>query len=72
MVKRQTQAVKAASKKKLVTTKLGERFYITERFRYEQRWVENQDVRTRYRYNLFLNVPMNQKYLSKNTVYIAV
>ncbi|MFB0904339.1 MAG: hypothetical protein QMB11_08170 [Nonlabens sp.] len=45
---------------------------MTERFRYEQRWVENQDVRTRYRYNLFLNVPMNQKYLSKNAVYIAV
>lgn len=56
----------------LLPQKLGERFYITHRFRYEQRFVENQDFRTRYRYNLFLNVPLNQKDLSKKAIYLAL
>jgi outer membrane receptor for ferric coprogen and ferric-rhodotorulic acid len=51
---------------------LSERFYLTHRFRYEQRWVEDQDFRTRYRYNLFLNVPLNQKNLKKNAVYLSL
>jgi len=56
----------------LMPTKVGERFYFTHRFRYEQRWVEGQDFRTRYRYNLFLNVPLNQEQLGKNTIYLAL
>ena len=56
----------------LLPHKLSERFYLTHRFRYEQRWVEDQDFRTRYRYNLFLNVPLNQKNLNKNAVYLAL
>ena len=56
----------------LLPQKLGERFYITHRFRYEQRFVEDQDFRTRYRYNLFFNIPINQKDLSKNAIYIAL
>lgn len=52
--------------------KLGERVYVNHRFRYEQRWVENQDFRTRYRYNLSLTVPLNQSNLSENAVYLAV
>ena len=56
----------------LLPHKLSNRFYLTHRFRYEQRWVENQDFRTRYRYNLFLNVPLNQPNLNKNAVYLAL
>jgi hypothetical protein len=56
----------------LFSQKLGNRFYVTHRFRYEQRFVENQDFRTRYRYNLFLNVPFNKQDLSPNTVYLAL
>ena len=56
----------------LIPQKLGNRFYITHRFRYEQRFVEDQDFRTRYRYNLFLNVPINKKALSKNAIYAAL
>jgi len=56
----------------LMPTKVGKRFYFMHRFRYEQRWVENQDFRTRYRYNLFLNVPLNNEKLGKNTVYLAL
>lgn len=56
----------------LVPQKLGNRFYIAHRFRYEQRFVENQDFRTRYRYNLFLNVPLNAKELSPKAIYLAL
>lgn len=52
--------------------KVGGRFLFTHRFRYEQRWVENQDFRTRYRYALFLNIPLNGQELKKNVVYIAL
>lgn len=52
-------------------TLLG-RLLLTHRFRFEQRFVENQDFRTRYRYNLFVNIPLNNKTLTKNTYYIAL
>lgn len=55
----------------LLPQKIGERFYVTHRFRYEQRWVENQDLRTRYRYNLILNIPLNRKKLEKNALYLS-
>ena len=56
----------------LIPQKLGSRFYLTHRFRYEQRFVEGQDFRTRYRYNLFLNVPLNRKELSPKAIYVAL
>lgn len=56
----------------LLPHKVGGRFLLTHRFRYEQRWVQDQDFRTRYRYNLFLNVPFNSTDLSKGTVYAAL
>lgn len=52
--------------------RLGKRFLITHRLRYEQRWNEDQDLRTRYRYNLFVNIPLNATELAKRTVYIAL
>ncbi|HKJ47868.1 MAG TPA: DUF2490 domain-containing protein, partial [Christiangramia sp.] len=33
----------------LLPHKISERIYLKHRFRYEQRWVEDQDFRTRYR-----------------------
>lgn len=56
----------------LLPQQVGSRFYLTHRFRYEQRWVEEQDLRTRFRYNLFLNVPLNQPNLNKNAIYLAL
>lgn len=55
----------------LLPQKIGKRFLLTHRFRFEQRFVENQDFRTRYRYNLFINVPFNSTDLSPKTVYGA-
>ncbi|NJB70561.1 hypothetical protein GGR42_001023 [Saonia flava] len=50
----------------------GSRIYTNHRFRYEQRFVENQDFRTRYRYNLFVNVALNKKTMEAKTVYLAL
>ncbi len=55
----------------LLPHKLSEQLLLTHRFRYEQRWVETQDFRTRFRYNLFLNIPLNQPNLNRNSVYLA-
>ncbi|MGB1000079.1 MAG: DUF2490 domain-containing protein [Flavobacteriales bacterium] len=56
----------------VMPNKIGNRVYITHRFRYEQRFVENQDFRTRYRYNLFVNIPLNKKELAQKTYYLAL
>ena len=51
--------------------KLGERVYMRYRFRYEQRWIEDQDFRTRYRYAIFMDVPLNMTTLKKGAWYLA-
>lgn len=56
----------------LFSQTIGERFLLTHRMRFEQRWVEGQDFRTRYRYNLFVNVPFNDTRLRKGVVYLAL
>ena len=55
----------------LLPQKVGNRFYLNHRFRYEQRWVENQNFRTRWRYTIFMNIPLNQDNLKKGAVYLA-
>jgi hypothetical protein len=55
----------------LIPHKVGSIIYLRHRFRYEQRWVENQDFRTRFRYNLFLDIPLNSKVIDKKTLYLA-
>lgn len=57
----------------LLPHKVGNRIFLTHRFRYEQRFVENQDFRTRYRYNLFINIPFSKDAnFIKNTFYAAL
>lgn len=56
----------------LLPQKIGNRVYLTHRFRYEQRFVDGQDFRTRYRYNLFVNIPVNKTVFEKKTVYVAL
>lgn len=48
------------------------RVLLRHRFRYEQRWVEGQDFRTRYRYALFMDVPLNQDSMSQGVWYLAL
>lgn len=56
----------------LISQKLGQRFHMQHRFRYEQRFVEGQDLRTRLRYNLFLNIVLKGEDLSQGAVYLAL
>ena len=56
----------------LFPVRFGKIFHTNHRFRYEQRFVENQDFRTRYRYNLFLNIGLNNTEMQKNTLYLAL
>jgi len=56
----------------LYPIKIGGRFYFINRLRYEQRFVENQNFRTRFRYNLFLNIPLNRDEIINGTIYISL
>ena len=56
----------------LFPVQFGNRFYTNHRFRYEQRFVEGQDLRTRYRYNIFLNIALNKPEMNKKTLYLAL
>ena len=48
------------------------RVHTHHRFRYEQRFVASQDFRTRYRYNLFINIPLNRPAMEKKSIYLAL
>lgn len=56
----------------LLPQRVSKRILLTHRFRYEQRWVEGQDFRTRYRYMLFVNILLNAEQFEKKAVYIAL
>ena len=56
----------------LFPVQFGKRIYTNHRFRYEQRFVESQDLRTRYRYNLFLNIALNKTEMEDKTLYLAL
>jgi hypothetical protein len=56
----------------LLPQQVGKRYYLRHRFRFEQRWVEGQDFRTRYRYNLFVDIPLNRLDLRKGAIYLSL
>lgn len=47
------------------------RVKVQHRYRFEQRWVEDQDVKFRFRYFLSLNIPLNKKNLEDRTWYLS-
>ena len=51
--------------------KLARRIYSNHRFRYEMRYMENQDFRTRYRYGVFLNIPLKKIVMEPKTLYLS-
>ena len=55
----------------LIRHGLGGRLKFRHRFRLEQRWVEDQDFRTRFRYAIFADVPLNNKTIKPGTWYLA-
>lgn len=56
----------------LIPQTFGARFHLSHRLRSEQRWVDGQDFRTRYRYALFANVPINSDALTPGASYLAL
>jgi hypothetical protein len=56
----------------LLPQKIGKRVYLRHRFRFEQRWVEDQDFRTRFRYAIFLSIPFRGEQIHKGTIYAAL
>ena len=48
-----------------------DRVFIGHRIRVEERFVENQDFRIRLRYMLSARIPLNQKTLSKNALFLV-
>ncbi|WMX14062.1 MULTISPECIES: DUF2490 domain-containing protein [unclassified Aureispira] len=48
------------------------RFNLQHRYRLEQRWVQNQPFKLRFRYFLSLNIPINNKEMTDKTVYAAL
>lgn len=54
-----------------LSQKIGNRIYISHRFRLEERWIEDQDFRTRFRYLFAINIPLNSQTIQKNTVYLS-
>lgn len=50
----------------------GGRLFLTHRFRMEERFVQDQDLRTRVRYALFLNIPITGPRLEPKTTYLAL
>jgi len=51
--------------------RIGGRVHLRHRFRYEQRWVDGQDFRTRFRYGLFVNVPLYGTEIGQGTWYLS-
>ena len=52
--------------------KLAKGLFSTHRFRYEMRYIEDQDFRTRYRYAIFLNIPLNRPLIEPKTFYLSL
>ncbi len=44
---------------------------LQHRYRFEQRWVENQDFKLRLRYFLGINIPLNQQEFTDKTIYLS-
>ncbi|MDX5420966.1 MAG: DUF2490 domain-containing protein [Hymenobacteraceae bacterium] len=56
----------------LITRQQFSRFYLQHRYRLEQRFIEDTDFRMRYRYFLSLNLPLTNREMVPNTVYLSV
>lgn len=56
----------------LIPQRAGQKGFLKHRIRFEQRWVNGQDFRTRLRYALFANVPLNRPDLTPGAFYLAL
>lgn len=54
-----------------VTKQSFNRFYLTHRYRLEERWIENRDFALRFRYLMGINFPLNKSSLTEKTFYLS-
>lgn len=55
----------------LISQRFSDRWYVRHRFRLEQRWVSGQDFRSRLRYAIFADVPLNGDNLKEGAIYAS-
>jgi|SRR6056297_407252 len=56
----------------LIPHRIGSRLQVTHRLRLEQRDVEGQSTRNRFRYFLAFNYPLNQDSLGRGAIYLSL
>lgn len=56
----------------LLTQEPADWLYLRHRFRFEQRWVDGQDFRTRFRYAVFADIPLNGREPGPGAVYLSM
>lgn len=67
-----TSTENRAYQEALLPQPLAPRIHLRHRFRYEQRWVEGQDFRTRFRYGLFADLLLNRDTMDAGVFYVAL
>ena len=68
----ETSAERRVYQEALVRQSLGRVVSLRHRYRYEQRWVDGQDFRTRFRYALFGDVGLNGRGTGNGSIYLAL
>ena len=69
---KQTRTENRTYQEAAIPQRVGQKGFLKHRFRFEQRWVNGQDFRTRLRYALFANVPLNRPDLGPGAFYLAL
>ena len=68
----ETSAERRLYQEVLLRQPLGQVVSLRHRYRYEQRWVDGQDFRTRFRYALFGDVALNGRGTGDGSIYLAL
>ena len=68
----ETSAERRVYQEALVRQSFGRAVFLRHRYRYEQRWVDGQDFRTRFRYALFGDVALNGRGKGNGSIYLAL
>ncbi|MYN64994.1 MAG: DUF2490 domain-containing protein [Acidobacteria bacterium] len=68
----ETSAERRVYQEALLSQSLGGHVFLRHRYRYEQRWVDGHDFRTRFRYALFGNVALNGRGTGDGSIYLAL
>ncbi len=68
----ETSAERRVYQEALVRQSFGQVVFLRHRYRYEQRWVDGQDFRTRFRYALFSDVALNGRGTGNGSIYLAL